>query len=137
MRTGEIAKLRVENFYLEKKYLLLRDTKNGDDRKAPLSTKAISYMRVLLKGKKPKDRVFQSSAGTIGAYFRDIRKKAGLSPEDGYDLHFHDTRHEGTTRLAEKLTNVLELGAVTGHRDLKSLQRYYNPNPTHLANKLD
>jgi len=136
MRTGELAKLKVEDCFLDKKYLLLKDTKNGDDRKAPLSNKALAYMRFLIKGKKPKDKVFNSSAGTIGAYFRDIRKKAKLSPDDGFDLHFHDTRHEATTRLAEKLTNVLELGAVTGHRDFKSLQRYYNPNPTDLANKI-
>ena len=49
---------------------------------------------------------------------------------------FHDSRHEAATRLSAKLANVLELSAVTGHRSLKSLKRYYNPTPADIANKL-
>ena len=52
------------------------------------------------------------------------------------DVHFHDTRHEAASRLAEKLTNVLELSAVTGHRDLRMLKRYYHPRAEDLAKKL-
>ena len=52
-------------------------------------------------------------------------------------LHFHDTRREAATRMSKKLSNVLELAAVTGHRNLKYLQVYYNPDPTDLAYKLD
>jgi hypothetical protein len=31
---------------------------------------------------------------------------------------------------------VLELSAVTGHRDLGSLKRYYNPDPLELSKKM-
>lgn len=45
-------------------------------------------------------------------------------------------RHEAATRLAGKLSNVLELAAVTGHRDLRLLQRYFHPDPSDLARKI-
>jgi len=136
MRTGELAGLKVADFFPNERYVCLRDTKNGDDRNVPLTSKAVKYLTFITKNKKPTDRIFQMTAGTIGVYFRDTLKIAKLSKEDGYDFHFHDTRHEGTTRLSEKLPNTLELGAVTGHRSFRCLQRYYNPNITTLAQKL-
>ncbi|MEW5889792.1 MAG: hypothetical protein AB1768_12265 [Pseudomonadota bacterium] len=47
-----------------------------------------------------------------------------------------DLRHEAASRLAEKLTNILELSSVTGHRDLRMLKRYYHPRPEELARRL-
>lgn len=58
-------------------------------------------------------------------------KRAGLP-----GLHFHDLRHEAVSRLAEKLTNILELSSVTGHRDRRMLKRYYHPRPEELDRKL-
>jgi integrase len=52
------------------------------------------------------------------------------------DWHFHDLRHMAITRLAEKLPNLIELSAVSGHKSLAMLKRYYHPNPELLAQKL-
>lgn len=52
------------------------------------------------------------------------------------DLHFHDLRHEATTRLAEKL-EMHELMKVTGHKTTRMLARYYHPRASDLAKKLD
>jgi integrase len=43
------------------------------------------------------------------------------------DLHFHDLRHEATSRLFEKGFNPMEVSAITGHKTLQMLKRY-----THL-----
>ncbi len=51
------------------------------------------------------------------------------------DLHFHDLRHEGTSRLAEKL-QMHELMKVTGHKSSAMLARYYHPRAEDLAAKL-
>ena len=55
------------------------------------------------------------------------------------DLRIYDKHHEAATRLFQKFPNVLELAAAatTGHRSLKSLQRYYNPTPIEMAASLD
>lgn len=52
------------------------------------------------------------------------------------DLHFHDLRHEATSRLAEKL-QMHELMKVTGHKGTRMLGRYYHPRAEDLAKKLD
>ena len=46
-------------------------------------------------------------------------------------------RHAAATSLSKKLSNVLELSAVTGHKSLAMLKIYYQPDPTDLADKLD
>lgn len=48
------------------------------------------------------------------------------------DLHFHDLRHEGTSRLFEMGWNIPHVAAVTGHRSWTSLKRY-----THLRQSGD
>jgi integrase len=62
--------------------------------------------------------------------FAAATKRAGIE-----GLTFHDTRHEGLTRLAQKL-EVLDLARMVGHRDLKSLMIYYNPTATEIADRL-
>ena len=52
------------------------------------------------------------------------------------DVRFHDLRHMAITRLAEKLPNLIELSAVSGHKSLAMLKRYYHPNAAELAKKL-
>jgi integrase len=62
--------------------------------------------------------------------YRKMRVKLGIE-----DLHMHDARHEAVSQMADKL-NILDLASVIGHRDLESLQIYYNPKPTDLVRKL-
>lgn len=55
---------------------------------------------------------------------------------DIVNLHFHDLRHEATSRIAQKLPNHIELASVTGHKDFRKLGRYYHPRASELALKL-
>ena len=40
------------------------------------------------------------------------------------NLHFHDLRHEATSRLFEKGLNPVEVATITGHKDTRMLMRY-------------
>jgi integrase len=51
------------------------------------------------------------------------------------NLHFHDLRHEATSRLAE-IFMPQELAKVTGHKTLQMIMRYYHPRAEDLARKL-
>ena len=51
------------------------------------------------------------------------------------DLHFHDLRHEATSRLADRL-QMHELMKVTGHKSSSMLSRYFHPRAEDLAAKL-
>ncbi len=132
MREAELCLPTVANFHPKLKYVHLSATKNGDERDVPLSRRAIAILTFLCKGKAPTDKIIPWTAGSISDHATAVRAACGLE-----HLVFHDTRHEAATRLSKKLSNVLELSAVTGHRSLKSLKRYYHPEPADLANKLD
>lgn len=132
MRLGELCALRVRDFHPAERYVALHDTKNGDARTVPLSKKALELLTILVEGRGGDEHIIPVSSGSLGVYYREVRRKAGV-----VDLRFHDTRHEAATRLSRKLSNVLELSAVTGHRSLQSLKRYYNPTASELAAKLD
>jgi site-specific recombinase XerD len=48
------------------------------------------------------------------------------------DLHFHDLRHEGTSRLFEAGFSIEQVALVTGHKDWKMPRRYTHLKPETL-----
>lgn len=52
------------------------------------------------------------------------------------DLHFHDLRHEATSRFFEKGLGVMEVASMTGHKSLAMLKRYTHVEAAKLAQKL-
>ena len=71
---------------------------------------------------KQDDKIFPYSTDAISAAF--TRACTVLAIED---LHFHDLRHEGVSRLFEMGRTIPQVASVSGHRSWQSLQRY-----THL-----
>lgn len=151
MRRGEILSLCWEHVDLRTRVAHLPLTKNGDARDVPLSTAATDVLKKLQSKRASigRGRVF----GTTESAMKQAFERAVASARKTYaeecaasrrrpdprmltDLHFHDLRHEATSRLAAKLPNLIELASVTGHRDLRSLKRYYHPKATDLAKKL-
>lgn len=129
MRRGEILALRWEHVSLDKRTALLPDTKNGSRRVVPLSSRAVETLRALPRS--IGGEVFPVSAAALNKRFERACERAGIT-----DLRFHDLRHTGTTRLAQKLPNLAELSAVTGHKSLQMLKRYFHPDAEDLARKL-
>lgn len=131
MRRGELLGLCWEHVDLEQRTAVLNMTKNGDRRAVPLSSVARGVLSSLPAVMEGHGLVFPISSFAASAAFDKAAARAGLA-----DFRFHDLRHTAITRMAEKLPNVIELAAVTGHRSLKMLQRYYHPSPMGLALKL-
>ena len=75
--------------------------------------------------------MFPLKAFTLDAAFKRGLRRAGLE-----GVRFHDLRRTAITRIAEKLPNVIELAAVSGHKSLMVLKRYYRPTALELAQKL-
>jgi integrase len=135
MRPSEFCGAKVQDVKLDRRCIVLHEgeTKNGSGREVPLSKRAIKIVATLIKDKRPDEAMIPITAGTLGAYYRELRAKAGLKDAD---LRFYDIKHESISRLAKKFANVLELSAVTGHKSLQSLKFYYNPTVNDLADKL-
>lgn len=132
MRLGELCALKASDVHADERYVVLWDSKNGEGRQVPLTKQAQQLFLHLVEGLGPDDKVFPLASESLGLYYREKSAKAGL-----VNIRFHDTRHEAATRLSKKFANVLQLSAVTGHRSLQSLKRYYNPTPSELIEKLD
>ncbi len=129
MRRGELLSLRWEHIDLNGRTAFLPDTKNGDSRTVPLSTAAVQVLAGL-----PRHIggvVFPVKFFTLDAAFKRAVRRAGLE-----GVRFHDLRRTAITRMAEKLPNVIELAAVSGHKSLMVLKRYYRPTAADLAQKL-
>lgn len=129
MRRGELLQLRWQNIDLDNQTAFLPMTKNGTARTVPLSRKAVDLLRELprcIDGS-----VFPINAPAHHKAFKRACQRAGLA-----DLHWHDLRHTAITRLATKLPNLIELAAVSGHRSLTMLKRYYHPSAADLAKKI-
>jgi len=130
MRRGELLSLRWENLNLVAQTAFLPLTKNGMARTVPLSKKAVAILAGL-PNYGSEGRIFPISYMTMHNCFVDACLRAGIS-----NLRFHDLRHTATSRLAEKLPNVIELAAVTGHQTIQMLKRYYHPKAEAMAQKL-
>lgn len=124
MRSGEMLALTRRHYHREKRIVHVPRSKNGSARDVPLTPRAIELLDKL-----PGDgeRLFSISDGVRDTLFRDARDRSGVE-----DLHFHDTRREGTSRLAKKV-DVLTLARITGHKDLKMLMVYYQTDMAEVA----
>lgn len=143
MRRGELLALRWENIRLKDRVAYLPMTKNGQSRTVPLSTKAVEVLSGMTR--KLYGEVFDgltANAVKLG-YIRAVKRARKAYEEAGgddprmlVDLTMHDLRHVAITRLAERLPNIVELAAVSGHSDVRMLKRYYHPKAEALALKL-
>lgn len=129
MRRGELLSLRWDNIDCAKRTAFLHLTKNGDSRTVPLSIRAIEALKALPRS--IDGRVLPINFAALENTFKRARERAGLN-----NLRIHDLRHTAVTRLAEKLPNLIELSAVSGHRSLAMLKRYYHPSAEDMARKL-
>lgn len=125
MRAGEILGMQWPD--VAEKSVRLPRTKNGDERRVPLSKRAREILAVLPRTERP---VFDLHPGT-----RDALWRRAVAATKIPDLHFHDSRAEAIWRLSRKL-DVLELARVIGHRDIKSLMLYFQTDADDLADRL-
>lgn len=152
MRRSELLGLEWQYVDKARRIAHIPDTKIGKGEEAPvsrdipLSKRALDILEAL-----PRDiegRVFPISADTVKKAFTRAVDRARKDYEVEcrevnetplakmlVNLHFHDLRHEATSRLA-KVYDIRQLAKVGGWRDLNTLARYYNPTTDELVEKL-
>lgn len=118
-RMEEITRIRWSD--LQNGRVMVRDMKSpgekvGNDVWVDLVPEAEAIIRSMPKAA---DEIFPYGCEAISASF--TRACAFLGIED---LHFHDLRHDGVSRLFELGWNIPHVAAVSGHRSWSSLKRY-------------
>lgn len=129
MRQGELLKLTWHDVNLNGRTVHLNDTKNGDARTVPLSSKAVQVLEQLPRA--ISGRVFPLTKNAVHQAFHRACQRAGLQ-----NLRFHDLRHEGVSRLFEIGLNPMEVASISGHKTLAMLKRYTHLKATELVKKL-
>lgn len=142
MRRGEILGLEWERISFTHRSIHLVETKNGTSRGVPLSLRVMEMLLALKRvaayelgygGELNSGPVFPGlTANAFKLAFNRMVQRAGLE-----NFRFHDLRHEATSRLFEKGLSVMEVAAITGHKDIRMLQRYTHLQIKELAAKLD
>jgi len=131
MRRGEILSLGWDAIDMTRRtaHLSAGQTKTEKSRTIPLSTEAIRVLSALPR--QINGRVFQIKPKTFGHTWARAVEKAGIK-----DLHFHDLRHEATSRLFERGFSITEVASITGHQSLAMLKRYTHHVAEDLARKM-
>jgi integrase len=128
MRRGELLKIKWQDLDLEERTLQLYDTKNGEDRKVPLTTTAAS---ILTEWSSSSKRIFPITSVAVRQSWDRLVKRAGIS-----NLHFHDLRHEAISRFLEMGLSVPEVALISGHKDPRMLFRYTHLRAEDVVRKL-
>ncbi|QYD70161.1 site-specific integrase [Paraburkholderia edwinii] len=139
MRQAELVNLKWEYVDIKRRRIQLvmsKDyhIKNGQNRVIPLSNVACQVLADLGAENHVKGRVFpELTTEAVKRAFIRTTERAAIE-----DLHFHDLRHEATSRLFEKGLTIAEVKSITGHRTLSSLERYVHVSAAEkLAAKLN
>lgn len=129
-RRGELAGMTWEHINLARCTWHIPHTKTGTPRTLPLSSRAVQTLQNIPRRIDGRVWALRRPEGITQAFER-ICHRAKIE-----GLNFHDLRHEATSRLFEKGLNIMEVAAITGHKDLKMLQRYTHLRAEDLAAKL-
>jgi integrase len=130
-RQGELLALRWEDIDLKSRVAHVRDSKNGEARAIPLSSKAVAILEALPRNLN--GRVLALTQHWVSSSFAKAVRDAKLP-----DLRFHDLRHEGTSRLFESgKFDSMRVGQITGHKELGMLRRYTHLRAEDLAALMD
>jgi integrase len=118
-RMEEITRIEWRDY--DKNRVLVRDMKHpgdkaGNDTWCELVPEASAIIDGMPRRSK---QIFPYSTDAIGAAFTRACRVLGIE-----DLHFHDLRHDGVSRLFEMGRTVPLAASVSGHRSWSSLQRY-------------
>lgn len=90
--------------------------KIGNDVRCTLVPEAL---QIVLGQPRVSERIFPASHDAISAAFTRACQFLGIE-----DLHFHDLRHDGVSRLFEMGWTIPQVATVSGHRSWQSLKRY-------------
>lgn len=121
-RQEEITRMVIGDLDRARLRIVVRDMKNpgekiGNDVPTQLTPEALALID--LQTPAADGRIWPHNAESISASFTRACQMLEID-----DLHFHDLRHDGVSRLFELGWSIPQAATVSGHRSWKSLQRY-------------
>ncbi len=133
MRQAEICRIRWADVDDRKRTVVVRDRKDpqkkeGNHQRIPLldltGYDAWELLQEQKRASHNHEFIFPYNERSVGTAFRRACRSLKID-----DLHFHDLRHEATSRLFEAGLSIERVALVTGHKDWKMLRRYTHLQP--------
>lgn len=128
MRFGEITKLKTSNINFEKSTALLIDTKNGETRLVPLTSRALEICQKF----RFREKLFDINRDKFRHYFEQACFRAKVK-----NFRFHDLRACAITNLFLNGWSIAEVSVVSGHKTWSELKRYTRIQPDTLVSKIN
>lgn len=128
-RQDEICRIRWDDLDESRQSVMVRDMKNPGDK---IGNNVWCYLpdeawAIVKSMPRICDEIFPYNSESVSAAWSRACERVGIK-----DLHFHDLRHDGVSRLFEVEWDIPRVASVSGHRDWNSLRRY-----THLNGRGD
>lgn len=143
MRQEELTNMDWSHIDWDKNVLRIPVAK-VEPRKIPLNAQALAVLRE--RGRQVSGKVWgilphavavawrRAVTRARAVYVETMQKKGQVcDPHYLVDLHFHDLRHEATSRFFELGLNPMQVAAITGHKTLEMLKRYTHLKAEDLA----
>lgn len=132
-REEEITRMKWKDLDRENGIAWLDDVKHprkkkGNRRKFRMLTEA---WKIIDQQPETGEFVFPYNPQTVGEMFRRACKFLGIE-----DLHFHDARHEATSRFFERGYAIQEVAQFTLHESWATLKRYTHLKPENIPEKM-
>lgn len=142
MRMREMFTLEWAQVDLERRTIFLDKTKNGSKRQVPISSTLLALLKDYdcdFDGRLfpfwdgiNTDETLARVTAKLSRQWARVFDAAGC-----VDLHFHDLRHEATSRIYERTSlSDLQISTITGHRSMTMLRRYANLRASTLAERM-
>ncbi len=128
-RQSEITGLLIDDNDKETRTGIVRNLKHPTDRELYRRFKySDEAWEIVQRQNHDEDRVFPFEPKTIGAAFTRACRVLEID-----NLHFHDLRHEATSRLFEAGYSIVEVQQFTLHDSWGTLSRYTHLRPESVA----
>lgn len=126
-RIGETCRLRWDDLDEEKKTVLIRQRKHPRKKYDEISPLLGKAWDIVQRQPRSGEYIFPYKPDTVKAVWERSMERLGLE-----DIRIHDLRHEAISRLIERGFSIAEVQLCSGHKDLKSFQRYLKLRPEDL-----
>ena len=122
LRAKELLSLRKSDINIEKRYIIVRNTKNGEERIVFFTEETKKLFEKYIKNMNNNEKLFNMSYDALYKKLKRLGKKLGI------DLRPHILRHTFATQAIRKGMPLPVVQKLLGHKDIRTTQIY-----THLV----
>jgi len=135
LRVSELISMRVEDILVDRKMILIRQSKGRKDRYTTLASAALAMLRSYMKEYKPEKYLFEGQYGgqysstSVRKILHTAKRKAGIATPGSV----HTLRHSFATHLLENGTDLRYIQELLGHKSSKTTEIYTHVSTLNIS----